>query len=191
MRHFLVDLMSQLTSLSDEEKVSIEQSFPIKTFDKGTYLIREGQIAKNSYLVIEGCVREFELIDGEEKTTAFYTENQSVVNFHSLTNQAPSKVNFICLEKATIAIINSDKEKELYTKHPRFESFCRSGMEQMMGDKQEQLVEVITMKPEKRYEKLQEERPDLLNRVPLYQIASYLGVTPEALSRIRKRLSQK
>ena len=60
-------------------------------------------------------------------------------------------------------------------------------MEEMMGNKQQELTELITLKPEKRYEKLQQERPDLLNRVPQYQIASYLGIKPETLSRIRKR----
>ena len=73
-------------------------------------------------------------------------------------------------------------------KYPRFETFCRTGMEKMMGEKQSQLAEFIVLKPEQRYLKLQEERPDLLNRVPQFQIASYLGIKPETLSRIRKRL---
>lgn len=60
-----------------------------------------------------------------------------------------------------------------------------------MGVKQSQLTEFITLKPEKRYEKLQQQNPKLLNRVPQYQVASYLGITPEALSRIRNRIANK
>jgi len=188
-KHILVEVMSKLTHLTEEEELDIESSFPIKTFNKGTYLLKEGQVAKEAYFVIEGCVREYKLSDGEEKTTAFYTEEQSVINFDSMLNQAPSKISFVCTENTSLAILNSEKEKELYKKHPRFETFCRNGVEQMMGVKQEQLAGFITLKPEQRYLKLREERPDLINRVPQYYIASYLGIKPETLSRIRVRLT--
>ena len=186
----MVTLMSQLTTLSEEEEHAIVDCFRIKTFGKGTYLLRQEQIAKDSYYVIKGCVREFRLTDGEEKTTAFYTEEQSVVNFDSLNNQKPSAISFICAEESTLAILNSEKEKALYKRFPRFEAFCREGVEQMMGAKQEQLTEFITLKPEQRYQKLQEERPDLINRVAQYQIASFLGIKPETLSRIRARITE-
>ncbi|MGB3464100.1 MAG: Crp/Fnr family transcriptional regulator [Cyclobacteriaceae bacterium] len=191
MNHILIELMSELTPLSESEKMDIESSFPIEAYEKGTFLTREGQIVSNAYYVIEGFVREYELVDGEEKTTAFYSEGQSAINFNCIANQVPSKINFVCGERTTVAILNAEKEKELYRKHPRFETFCRTGMEKMMGVKQNQLTELITLKPEKRYEKLQQESPQLLNRVPQYQIASYLGVTPEALSRIRNRIANK
>lgn len=187
MKHILVEMMSRLTSLTEEEELAIENSIPIKTFTKGTYLLKQGQVAIESYFIIEGCIREYELIGGEEKTTAFFTEHQSVANFNSLVNKIPSKQNFICSEATTVAILNEEKEKKLYRKFPRFETFCRTGMEKMMGEKQEELTEFITLKPEQQYLKLQTERPDLLHRVPQYQIASYLGIEPETLSRIRKR----
>lgn len=188
MKHILVEILSALTHLNEEEKSEIEKSFPIKEFGKESHLLKEGQIAQNAYFVVKGCIREYELIDGEEKTIEFYTENQSVANFNSLANGIPSKRYFICNEKTTVAVLNSEKEKELYRKFPRFETFCRSGMEQMLGDKQSQLAEYISLKPKQRYLKLQEQRPDLINRVPQYQIASYLGIKPETLSRIRKQL---
>jgi len=187
-RHILVEVMSELTPLTEEEKLDIENSFPIEKFHCGTYLLREGQIAKEAYFIIEGCIREYKLSDGEEKTTAFFTEEQSVINFDSMINQTPSKINFVCAENTTVAILNSEKEKALYKKHPRFESFCRNGVEKMIGEKHEQLADFITLKPEQRYLKLQEERPDLINRIPQYHIASYLGIKPETLSRIRKRI---
>lgn len=180
--------MSNLTTISDEEALAIEDSFPIRTFEKGDLLTKEGQIEKNAYYVVKGCVREYRLVDGEEKTINFYTEDQSVVNFDSLANRTPSKQNFECSEKTTVAILNTKKEQELYAKFPRFETFCRTGMEKMMGEKQNQLAEFISLKPMQRYQKLQEERPDLINRVPQYQIASYLGIKPETLSRIKLRL---
>lgn len=190
MPHILVEMMSQLTQLSKEEQSAIENSFLIKTFEKGAYLLKEGQVAKDTYFIIKGCIREYKLIDGEEKTTAFFTEHQPVANFNSLANQAPSNQNFVCCEATTVTILNEEKEQALYRQFPRFEAFCRTGMEKMMGEKQNQLVDFIALKPEQRYLKLQQERPDLLNRVPQYQIASYLGIKPETLSRIRKRLAK-
>lgn len=191
MEHILVQFMSQLTTLSEDESLAIQESFPIKKFEKNHLLLKEGMIAQNAFFVIKGCIREYELIDGEEKTTAFYTENQSAVNFNSQANQSPSSKYFECAEETTVAILNGAKEKALYQKYPRFESFCRQGMEQMMGTQQEALAKFIVSGPKERYLQLLNERPELFNRVPQYQIASYLGIKPETLSRIRKKITKK
>lgn len=189
MEHILVQFMSQLTSLTDEETNSIIESFPIRTYEKGHLLLKAGKIAKDAFFVINGCIREYELSDGEELTTAFYTEEQSAINFNSQVNKVPSTKYFECTEKTTVAILNSEKEKSLYQKHPRFERFCREGMEQMMGNQQEALSKFIVSGPKERYLELLNQRPGLINRVPQYQIASYLGIKPETLSRIRKKIA--
>ncbi|MEM6380390.1 MAG: Crp/Fnr family transcriptional regulator [Bacteroidota bacterium] len=189
MKHILVEMMSQLTYLNQAEEEAIIESIPIRTYPNGTYLLKEGQVARDSYFLIQGCLREYRLIDGEEKTTAFYTEHQSVANFESLTNRSASKYNLVCMESSKLAVLNLEKEQALYRRFPRFETFCRTGMEQMLGEQHRQLTELIVLKPEDRYLKLQKERPELINRVPQYQIASYLGIKPETLSRIRKRLA--
>lgn len=190
MEHQLVQLMSQLTSLTTEEKEAIQMSFPIKTFPKNHLLLREGMIANNAYLVIKGCLREYELMNGEEKTTAFYMENESAVNFLSQVNRTPSTKFFECVEETTVAILNEKSEKDLYQKHPRFERYCRAGVEQMMGMQQQVLSKYITLSPKERYLQLLKERPTLVNRVPQYQIASYLGIKPETLSRIRRKMAK-
>jgi len=188
MGHIFVELISQMTQLSKEEELFIEDTFPIDTFKKGTYLLKQGQIAKGSFFIIKGCVREYLLEDGEEKTIAFYTEQQSLANQSSISNQTPSKINFVCSEDTTVVITLTEKEKKLYEKFPRFKEFCLEEMDRIIGEQREKLTEFYRLKPEERYVKLQEERPDLLNRVPQYQIASYLGIKPETLSRIRARM---
>ena len=189
MQHILVQFMSQLTNLTDEEISSIENSFPIKTYAKGHLLLKEGMIAQNAYFVIKGCIRAYELIDGEENTLGFYTENQSAIDFKSQASQTPSSKYFECLEETQVTILSAEKEKALYKMHPRFEKFCREGMEEMMGAQQEALSKFIVLSPKERYLNLIKERPELINRVPQYQIASFLGIKPETLSRIRKKIA--
>ena len=101
---------------------------------------------------------------------------QSAINFNSQVNKTSSSKYFECAEETRVAILNSEKEKYLYQNHPRFESFCREGMEQMMGTQQETLSKFIVSSPKERYLHLLKERPGLINRVPQYQIASYLGL---------------
>lgn len=191
MKNILVETMSQLTRLSEEEALAIEQSFPIKTFGKGTYLLKEGQIAKDVFLVVQGCVRKYRMADGAEITIDFHTEGHTAADFHSMANQLPTCYNFICTEDTTVAIVNAEKEAVLFKRFPRFETICRVEFEKIMGTNEHKLAAFNAHNPEEKYLVLLEERPDLLNRVPQYQIASYLGVKPETLSRIRKRIAGK
>ena len=189
MENTLVEMMSNFIDLNNEEKQGILEAFPIKTYKKGTILLKEGQIAKDAFLVIKGCVRKYFIEDGEEKTTDFYTEFQSAVDFESMANNSPSKYYFTCTEDSTIAIMNSEKENTLYKKFPRFGEVCRIEMEKMLGASQENLSAFKKSTPKERYLNLLKNRPDLVQRVPQYQLASYLSIKPETLSRIRKKIS--
>ena len=189
MENTLVEMMSGFIDLTSKEKQGILEAFPIKTYTKETNLLREGQIAKDAFVVIKGCVRKHSIEDGEEKTFAFYTELQSAVNFESMSSSSPSKYYFTCTEDTTVAILNSEKESALYKKFPRFGEVCRVEMEKMLGASQEDLSNFIHSTPKEQYLDLLKNRPDLVNRVPQYQLASYLGIKPETLSRIRKRIA--
>ncbi|MEQ9374992.1 MAG: Crp/Fnr family transcriptional regulator [Imperialibacter sp.] len=180
-----------LGSLSEEESRAIEQAFPVKTFNKGTHLLKAGQVAREGYSVRQGCIRRYAIVDGEEITTDFYTEGHTAADFNSIANQAPSRHFFVCVEKTTVTVNNAEKEAAFYKKFPRFETMCRMEFERMMGEKADKVEAFAQKSPEERYMYLLEERPDLLSRVPQYQIASYLGVKPETLSRIRKRITIK
>ncbi len=182
-------MMSSFIDLTDDEKQGILEAFPIKEYAKGTNLLSQGQISKDAFFIIKGCVREHSIEDGDEKTSGFYTEFQSAVNFESISNGSPSKYYFTCVEDCSIAILNSEKETELYKKFPRFGEVCRTELEKMLGASQENLLKFKNSTPKERYLNLLEERPNLINRVPQHQLASYLGIKAETLSRIRKRIS--
>lgn len=191
MDNEIVKLISRYLELTSEEASAFADCIPIKSFKKGDILLREGQVSKDSYFVIRGCIRKYYIIDGEERTTEFYVEDESVASLQSYKNKTPANHYFECVEDCRLAVLNYEKEQELFKRVPKYEALCRMSMENNFGEQQEALAKFITSSPEERYKNLLETRPDLLQRVPQYHLASYLGVKPESLSRIRKRLTKK
>lgn len=191
MEYDIAALIGKFLPLQPEEQTALREGIPIRNFEKGTVLLREGQVARDSYFNLRGCVRKYYLVDGEEKTTEFFTEDQSVASLQSYIQKIPANHYLECVEDCVLAVLNYDKEMELYKKVEGFESLCRVSIEEEMGKQQEVLAKFITSSPEERYLNLLETRPDLIQRVPQYHLASYLGVKPESLSRIRKRIADK
>jgi CRP-like cAMP-binding protein len=187
----IVRLISRFLELTDEEAKAFAECIPIRSFKKGHILLKEGQISRDSYFVIDGCVRKYYIIDGEERTTEFYVEDESIASLQSYKNKTPANHYFECVEDSRLAVLNNEKEQELFKRVPKYETLCRMSIESDFGEQQEALAKFITSSPEARYRNLLETRPDLIQRVPQYHLASYLGVKPESLSRIRNRLSKK
>lgn len=172
---------------NDEVNVIIDNA-NIKAFKKGTVLLREGQVAKECYFVLKGLVREYYLKEGEERSTNFFTEMEPVNSFTSHTGGKASKHFLVCTEDCVLTVGTDSLEQEMCRRIPRLESIIRQEVENNTGKMQDEMAKFITSSPEELYTDLVENRPELLNRVPQHQIASYLGVKPETLSRIRKRL---
>jgi CRP-like cAMP-binding protein len=185
------DLISAQLSLSDEEANIINDYIPVVEFKKGTILLREGQVALDSYFTLHGCVRQYYSIDGEEKTVAFFTEGESISSLSSYLHSTPANHFLECVEDCVLAVLNIDKERELYKLVRGFESLCRASVEDDFAKQQQQMAAFIIKSPEERYLDLLENRSNLLQRVPQYHLASYLGVKPESLSRIRKRIADR
>mgnify|MGYP000147077011 CR=1 FL=1 len=184
----LKNFMKSMNMLTDDEIKLILDSTKIRSYKKGDVVLREGQVSKECYFILQGCVREYYLVDGEEKSTAFYTEGQPMTSFTSYPAKKPSKHFLVCAEDCVVTVGNDDLIADMCNKIPRLEPIIRHEVEKETGKVQEEMAKFITSSPEDRYKNLLEKRPELLNRVPQHQIASYLGVTPESLSRIRKRL---
>ena len=191
MERKFIEFISKFTTLSKEEEELMLASYPIKQVKKGEYILEEGENTKDTFLILEGCIRKHRIIDGVDKTTGFFTEGEAAAEFESITKNKPSVHSYTAVENSVIAIINSKKEEAFLKRFPRFEAFNRMETEKMLGENQEQLSNFIIQSPEERYNHLLSQKPELLQRVPQHQIASYLGVTPESLSRIRKRILKK
>lgn len=190
MENKIVKYFSQITTLSQYEASVLEEGMVITHLKKDTFLIREGQISIDTYFIIEGCLRQYCLIDGEEKTTNFFTEGQWVISLTGLTQNTPSFHNLVCMEETSLVIGNEQKAQELFKKFPRFETLARVVVEKSFAEQQQLMTAYHTETPEERYLKLQRSRPDLFQRVSQYHMASYIGVKPESLSRIRKRIAK-
>lgn len=189
MENKLVNYFSSITPLSREEADGIAESMQVKSYEKGEYLLREGQIARSSYFILEGCVREYILNDGEEKTTNFFTEEQWAISLNSFNPQNTSKHNWVCTENTVVVVGDEEQSQKLFKKFPRLETVSRIVMEAVFSELMEAATSYTTDSPEQLYKKLLDSRPDLFQRIPQYQLASYIGVKPESLSRIRKRIA--
>lgn len=177
--------------LKKHEIEIIVNSAKLKHFAKGEYLLQAGQISKHCYLVVSGLVREFHISNGDEKTTEFYYEGSPVNSFTSSLEQSPSKSNLIAAEDTWVTVGTQSLELAMCQQIPRLEHIIRVEVERNTGVLQNKLATFISSSPQERYTNLLSERPDLFQRVPQHQIASYLGITPESLSRLRKRLLEK
>lgn len=174
---------------ADEVEIIVEHTV-LREVKKGSILLEAGSIAKECYAVISGCVREFYLKDGLEKTTAFFTEGHPVNSFSSYTNKIPSKRFLECAEDCLLTVGNQSLVDQMCERIPRLTEFLKNEVEKEAGLLQERMASFMTSSPEERFITLMENSPGLTNRVPQHQIASYLGVTPESLSRIKKRVYQ-
>ena len=190
MQDLLFEFISKYVSLTDEEKNALISLDIFHSFKKGTVLLQKGQKSKESYFVLKGCIRTYYVIDGEEKTTAFYTE-MDVLTPHCVINKAPSEYYISCVEDCILTVSNSDMEVEVNRKFPKFEIMCRTLAEELLAKEQFNFDEFKTSSPEQRYLNLLQSRPDLIQRVPQHQLASYLGIKPQSLSRLRARIVEK
>ncbi len=190
MQDRLFDFIAKYISLTEEEKNALLSLDIFHSVKKGTVLLKEGQKSKDSYFVLKGCIRTYYIIDGEEKTTAFYTEMEALTP-PCVISKTPSEYYIDCVEDTILTISNSDMEAEINSKFPKFEKMCRTLSEELLVKQQINFDEFKTSSPEQRYLNLLQKRPDLIQRVPQHQLASYLGIKPQSLSRLRARILKK
>lgn len=190
MNEKLLTHFTKLKPLSREEVEAIDETMRFQQFERGTILLKEAQISSNTYFVLEGIVRQYYLIDGVEKTTDFYSDEQWVVSLNHIKPNNPSPYYMECCTDCSLLIGDSQKGEGLFKKFPNLETISRKLMERVFTEQQEKIEAFTINTPLLRYQNLLKSRPDLFQRIPQYQIASYIGVTPQSLSRIRKRMSK-
>ncbi len=185
----IIELLSNYVPISDHLAQLITKYSQIKSIKKGALIVKEGQIAKECFFILKGCMKKYYLLEGEEKITKFFTEGETITP-SSYTDQEPSKYYISTIEDTIVSYGDPDSEDEIYKDHPELESLTRKLGEIFMVKRDKEFDIRVNLSPEERYLYLQENRPDLMQRIPQYDIANYLGIRPESLSRIRKRLNK-
>ncbi|MEK4531613.1 Crp/Fnr family transcriptional regulator [Solibacillus sp. FSL K6-1554] len=190
MIDILKKYMSDFTSMSEDEQRAIAESLQIGKYKKGKYLLMQGNISDiKCYFVLMGCVRQFFVDEsGKEVTSNFFTEEEAIPIINEKTQGELSKYSLVCVEDSILVVGDVTSESTMFNKYPQLEMMIRKMMEINLGEMQDQLCEFISSSPEERYNIILRQRPQLIERVPQHQLASYLGITPESLSRIKKRM---
>lgn len=186
----LIDLLSRSITLTSEEEGIVRSLFVERSFNKGEYFLRAGNICNTLAFVCQGIFRYAIEEDGDDKTYNFSSEGEFVCNYESLIREIPSPKNIQAVESAKVLAISKPNLLRFYSEVKEGNLFGRLHMERVYADTIRQLITQYTETPENRYLNFLQQFPDLNQRVPQYYIASYVGIKPQSLSRIRKRLSK-
>lgn len=182
------NFLQQFTVLTETERHEIGSKLNVQQFKKRDMLQEEGKVPKHCFFVLEGCVRQYEIIEGVEKVTDFYTEKHAVISSQSYAEQVPSDFFLECVEDSYLLVGEPEYDQKMMDEFPILREITFQVLEDDWLRVKANLSAFKLSSPEERYMTFLEKRADLTNRVSNAQIASYLGIRPESLSRIRKRL---
>lgn len=182
---------SSYVPFTQDELDLADQFFELKFIKRKNYILREGEICNFIAFINKGTVRHFHVKDGNEITCDISLENKFITDYASLTHDKPSTYNFQALSDTELLIIRKEKLLSLYQICGKYETLGRIMAEQIAQRATDIAMSLASDKPELRYLKVLKQHPDLFQRVPQKYIANFLGIGPESLSRIRKRIAIK
>jgi len=187
----LLETIKLYISLSPQEIQSLYEAVQQKSFRKNELIFTEGKVADEIYFVTKGCVRLFYEVNGNDKTAFFYTESQFICAGESYTYNIPAIENYQAVEPTELLIFTKSAIEILLQKVPKLEVIARIATENELITCQKVIASFVTKSAEERYLDLLNTQGQLFQRVPQHYIASFLGVSPETLSRIKTRVLQK
>ncbi len=187
----LIDNIKLYASLSEQEIQLLQNAVDKKVYTKNEIIFTEGNVSDEIYFITEGCVRLFYNVDGTDKTAFFYTEGQFICAGESYTFNIPASENYQAVEQTEIFVFTKSKIDVLLKEIPKFEIIARIATENELITCQKVIASFVTKSPEERYIDLLDKQGELFHRVPQQYIASFLGVSPETLSRIKTRVFNK
>jgi len=179
-----------IISLSAEEWETISGFFHAKSLKRNEYLLREGQVCSSVAFVNKGILVYYKRMkSGEEATTDFAFEGDWATDNRSRLSRTPSLINIKAITPAELLIISAENLEQCYRLVPKTERLGRILIEQAFVRIALQSIDLQTLSAGQRYQKLLKEYPEIIKNVPQYHIASYLGIAPKSLSRIRSEQS--
>lgn len=188
----LKTFFNKLTPVSPESWERFEILFKPKNVKKGDYFISEGQIAKEIGFLKSGIIRAFyRNNEAVEYNKHFFINPCFIGGYSSLITKAPNVINQQALTDCVIYVANYEDIQILYETCPDIERAARILAELFFVQKEQREIEIVLLDADKRYQIFQKDFPQLEQQIPQYHIASYLGITPTQLSRVRRKISGK
>ena len=193
MTNKIAAYIDKFVKLTEEEKELFSSCFKEVKIKKRQFIVQPNFIAKHRQYVLKGAFRAYVVADeGQEHTITFAIDDWWITDYNSYIFQQPATMFVVALEDSIILQLDYEKEQELKLQNHKFETFFRIVAERGLASQQRRIISILTQTAEERYENFLNKYPQIVQRVPQYALASYLGMTTEFLSRIRnKRASKK
>lgn len=166
----------------------LERVFKKAVFTKGTLIEKENSIAQHLYFISNGYIRTYYLEEGNEVTTQVLGKNNFITSFESFVMHTISNENIQCVTDCEVLFITKSDYTKLNNESTFWASFCKQLYEKTISFHRQRINDLLTLTAEKRYLKLLDKQPEVIQNIPIQYIASYIGVKPESLSRIRKKI---
>lgn len=183
----VLNFLRSLTPFSDISWELLQPALEERKFKKRDFLLRQGEVCNSLFYIVDGYCKSYYEIDGEIRNTGFFFENEIATNVHSFGSGQKSEFNIVACETLTVIVFAKKELFEIAKQSFEIEALGRSCI-RLYAIKQEELSTVFQLySAEERLEYLENKKPEILQRVSLSQLASFLGVKRETLSRIRKR----
>jgi CRP-like cAMP-binding protein len=184
----LLSHVQKFILLTLDEQETIKQYVQYLTAKKKQYLFSEGDVCNAQYFVIEGCLRMYFIKDsGVEQIVQFGIDNWWISDYTSLTSATSSQFYLQAVQPSKLIVLKKDKQEELFERIPKLESYFRRIYQRAYAAAQTRQIYFSDLSGEEKYHHFASRFPDFIQRIPQYMLASYLGFTPEFLSKIRAK----
>jgi CRP/FNR family transcriptional regulator, anaerobic regulatory protein len=187
----IIEYFSKLLPLDDDEIEAVKRAFNERKVKRRQFILQEGDVCQLNTFVVEGCFRMYFVDDkGKEHNIQFAVENWWIGDIGSFHSEEPSKLYIEAIENSIILQIKKQDQLDLFVNYPKFNQIFRVFTENALVAFQRRVLQNISSTAEDRYIDFVKRHPYFFNRISNVQIASFLGVTPEFLSVIRKNISK-
>lgn len=186
MNERLIQQLQKIDNFSDEEIDMLQSNLVDKFIRKGDHFLHLGQVSRHVAFIDKGLMMHYSLHDGLEIPCNFSLEGDWMGSLKSFTSGSPTEVAIKALEDTRIQEISGDHLQQLFLSSPRWLQFKNHLVQIVFFNITQHNADLAMLDAKARYYKFMREKPELINRVPQYYIAAYLGIKPQSLSRIRK-----
>lgn len=192
MYQVFFESFNKKVELTRDEELHLAKYLTPKKLRKKQYLLQEGDPCKYIAFVEKGALRSYSMDEkGNEHIIQFAIEGWTISDLYSFLTTEPATYNIDAIEDSELTIISKSAHEELLVTLPKYETFTRLNITGAYIAMQRRLTSIISSPSEERFESFNAIYPDIVQRVPQHMIASYMGLTPETLSRVRKKMIRK